>query len=66
MWSKYLLLNNLIFSFKTLVTSKIYEHPNFITLFEKNNKVIRLKFVDYHHSTKVKKTKIRFQKYLAS
>ena len=39
--------------------------PNLITLFEENNKVIRSKFVGYHYSTKVKKTKIRFQRYLA-
>jgi len=37
--------------------------PNLITLFEENNEVIRLKFVRYHYSTKVKKTKIRFQRY---
>ena len=39
--------------------------PNLITLFEENNKVIRSKFVAYYYSTKVKKTKIRFQRYSA-
>ena len=58
---KYLLINNLIFALETLVTSKIHKHPNLITLFDEDNKVIRLKFVDYHYSTKVKKTKIRYQ-----
>ena len=33
------------FAFKTLVTSKIYKRPNLITLFDENNKVIRLKLV---------------------
>ena len=56
-----MLLNNLIFALETLVTKKIHKRPNLITLFEENNKVIRLKFVDYHYATKVKKTKIRFQ-----
>ena len=37
--------------------------PNLTTLFEEDNKVIRSKFVDYRYSTKIKKTKIRFQKY---
>ena len=57
LWSKYLLLNNFILAFKTLVTSKIYKRPNLITLFDENNKAIRLKFVDYHYSTKVKRQK---------
>ena len=52
-----------MFALKTLVTSKIYKHPDLITLFDENNKVIRLKFVDSHHSTKVEKTKIGFQRY---
>ncbi len=56
-----MLLNNLIFAFKTLVASKISKHPNLITLFNDNNKVIRLKSVSYHYSIKIKKTKIRFQ-----
>lgn len=64
--SRYVLLDNLVFALKTLVTSKIYKHPNLITLFDENNKGIRLKFVCYHYATKVKKTKIRSQRYLAA
>ncbi len=59
-------MNNLIFAFKTLVASKIYKRPNLITLFYVNNKVIRLKYFGYCYSTNVKKTKIRFQRYLAA
>jgi len=29
-------MNNLIFGFRTLVTSNINKHPNLITLFKKN------------------------------
>jgi len=50
-------LDNLIFAFKTLVTGRIYKRPNLITLFDETDKVIRLKFVDYHYSTKVKRQK---------
>jgi len=50
-------LSNLIFAFKTLVTSKIYQRPNLITLFDMNIKVIRLKFGDYLYSTKAKSQK---------
>ena len=39
--------------------------PNLITLFKENNKVIMLKFVGYHYSTKGIRAKIRFQKYSA-
>jgi hypothetical protein len=46
--SKYLLLNNLIFAFKTLIASKIYKRPNLISLCDDNNKLIRLKFLVYH------------------
>jgi len=59
-------LNNRIFAFKTLVAIKIYKPPNLITLFNKNNEVIRLKFVGYHYSIKVKKKKIRFQRNLTT
>jgi len=61
-----MLLNNLIFAFKTLVASKIYKQSNLITLFNENNKVIRLKFEDYFYSIKVKKKKIRFPRNLTT
>ena len=31
----------------------MYKHLNLITSFDKNDKVIRLKFVGHHYSTKV-------------
>ena len=61
-----MLLNNLIFAFKTLVASKIYKQSNLITLFNENNKVIRLKFEGYFYSIKVKKKKIRFPRNLTT
>jgi len=50
-------LNNLIFAFWTLVKSKIYKGTNLTTLLDKENKVIRFEFVDYHYATKVKRQK---------
>jgi len=50
-------LSNLIFAFVTLVSNKIYNGTNLITLLDKKNKVIRLECVGYHYATKVERQK---------